>query len=178
MSCGLYCCGAKTIAVGDEFTTQALDYVKTSAQGALVGQLFIVVLGLIAVINFGVMGLALESSIAGLSTMTAAVAVMHSMLAGAMYASQKPSMKVSAIVFPVTAVGGIAEGILYAYMPSWQEADILAELFGFQLIGGTLFTVSAFWLAAVSAVIGWGLNYRPPRRREEEQPLLINAHNE
>ena len=80
--------------------------------------------------------------------MTAAVAVMHSMLAGAMYASQKPSMKVSAIVFPVTAVGGIAEGILYAYMPSWQEADILAELFGFQLIGGTLFTVSAFWLAA------------------------------
>lgn len=179
MSCGLVCCGVKTVAVGDEFTAQALEYVKTSARGALVGQLFLIVLGAIAVLNFSVMGMALNAGIAGLSTMSATVAVTHSMLAGAMSASQNPRLAVLSTIVPVTAVGGIGEGILYAYMPAWQAVDFIGEISGFQVVGGALFTVTAFWLATVSAAIGWAMNRPAPRddRRfgaapDEERPLI------
>lgn len=180
MSCGLVCCGVKTVAVGDEFTAQAMDYVKTSAQRALTNQLFIIVLILIAIVNFGVMGLALQIDLPGLSTMTALVAVSHSMLAGALYASRNPSMAVCVIIFPLTAIGGIAEGIMYAHKPSWQAVDKFAVLLGLQVVGETLFSVSAFWLATVSAAIGWSLNRdRRPRSPRgglsEDQPLLVNA---
>ena len=169
MSCGLVCCGARTIAVGDEFTTQALDYVKTSARSALLGQIFIAILCAIAVLNFSVMGMALEFRIASLSTMAAGVAVTHSMLAGAIIASQKPRVGVAATILPITAIGGIAEGIVYSQTPSWQQVDTLQQFTGIQTIGGALFTVTAFWLAIISAGIGWGLNRQPDRLLVEQE---------
>lgn len=155
MACALYCCGVRSVALGDRFTEEALDYVKKTVKRTLFNQSATLVIGLIAVFNYGLMGLAIKQGASDLAAVAGAVAATHSMVAGA-FLSGDLQLHTAVILVPLTALGGIAEGIVFATNANWQSIDPLEQFF--PVLTTATFAVTALWLAAISAGIGYGIN--------------------
>jgi hypothetical protein len=175
--CSLSCCGVRNVTMGDELADRAMEYVAgrrhvaRTAKFALLTQVAIVGLCVIAAFYFGLMGLALQDGQHNeLAVCSGVIAAAHAMLAGALL-SGAPRLHTIVTMFPAAAIGGITMGIVFAGRAQWKSVDPTG---GF-VVCSTTFAITTIWLAVISAGIGWGVNASENGRAPPPTP---NAYEE